>query len=136
MRTVKILLPLTMIVSLLFIGCGKYDEGPAFSLKTKKARLSRTWKVDKYIDKTGTTATPTASDNFTVTFTKDGTVTYASGGFSYAGTWEFTSDKTGLVTSFTVFGVTDTETQTILRLTSKDLWLEDNDGDKVYYIAQ
>ena len=132
MKTIRILLPFAIVLSLLFIGCGKYDEGPAISLKTKKGRLARTWKIEKYIDSDGTTYTPTANDNYTVTFSKDGVFTSTYGIFSIAGTWAFTSDKSGIIT--TVAG--DSDTETILRLTSKEFWSKDSDGDKTYFVAQ
>ncbi len=33
---------------LLQTGCKKYEDGPAFSLRSKKARLVNYWKIDKW----------------------------------------------------------------------------------------
>jgi hypothetical protein len=34
---------------LLFVGCKKYTEGPSFSLRTRKARITNEWKVSKIV---------------------------------------------------------------------------------------
>ena len=45
-RLLKILL-FTIFIS--FVSCKKYENGPAFSLMSKKARIANIWKVDTYI---------------------------------------------------------------------------------------
>ena len=37
------IISLTFLTLILFIGCGKYEEGPNFSLRTKKKRLASHW---------------------------------------------------------------------------------------------
>lgn len=133
MKIIKILLT-GFLLSAMITGCKKYDDGPAFSLKTKKARLARTWRIDKYIDNTGGSVQGNAA--YTMTFERDGAVTVSNPPFNYTGTWDFTSDKSGIVFSYGAFGYVTSETSTILRLTSKDLWLEDTWGDKTYFVAQ
>ncbi len=39
---------LLSLLVLLFSGCGKYENGPILSLRSKNARLSGEWKVVKY----------------------------------------------------------------------------------------
>lgn len=82
------------------------------SLRTKKGRLCREW-VDADCSTCGVTE-----------FKKDGSI--MSNGTSWAGvTWRFSDDKKKLeyVTSF---GVTSAE---ITRLTSKELWFKDSNGN-------
>lgn len=127
----KALIATTAIVSLLAVSsCGKYEEGPGVSLLTKKARLTGVWDVKEYISG-NTTTTDNSDDTFEVL--KDGTYKVTSGSTSTEGTWEFTSDKEKIKTSFsyTVFGSTTTITSesTIIRLTNKELWMKDEDGD-------
>ncbi|MFM2225066.1 MAG: hypothetical protein RJA07_1268 [Bacteroidota bacterium] len=40
-----------MILLVIFVlsGCKKYPEGPSFSLRTKKARITNTWTLEKYL---------------------------------------------------------------------------------------
>jgi hypothetical protein len=47
---------LMLVFILIFAGCKKYNEGPSFSLRTKKARITNDWKVYKvnYDDKENT----------------------------------------------------------------------------------
>lgn len=126
------------VFTMTFESCGKYEEGPGFSLKTKKGRLARAWKIDKYIDgATGTSVSPSGDDE-TITFNKDGNFTIASSGFSFSGTWEFSSDKEDLIVGFSFFGATDYDTTKIIRLTSKEFWTKDVDGsnDETRYVAK
>lgn len=97
------------------------------SLRTKKARLTGVWDTKSYVDADGTTSTDT--DESTIEFTKDGNVTVNSNDpdfpFALTGQWEFSDDKEQLKITFSG----DTEAQTIVRLTNKELWLKDSDGD-------
>lgn len=120
-----------IIASTLFSSCGKYEDGPKISLASKKARLCRTWTVEKWIDgPTGAEVSCTANCGSTE-FKKDGT--FYSNGVSVAGvTWRFSSDKSKLET---VYG-TIVSSDKILRLTSKELWLKDeSSGDQTHYKA-
>lgn len=107
--------------------CGKYEEGPGFSLRSKKSRLAGEWDAKEYVDADGTTIADTDDDY--ITFEKDGTYKVTSDGTSVSGTWEFASDKEKLRTSYTVGGMTFTGESTIVRLTNKELWIKDEDGD-------
>lgn len=111
--------------------CGKYEDGPKFSLLTKKKRLCQTWDAKSIVYSNGTTFED--SDDATLAFDKGGDVTITDGGIGLTGTWEFSSDKEKITTTYTVFGSTDTETFTITRLTNKELWLKDSDGDLTKY---
>jgi len=119
------------ISSTLYIGCKKYEEGPAMSLRTKKGRVANKWKVDAYL-KNGTDMISdyrmaTASELFEMT--KDGnyttTVTYtpAFGGGTYTdnGTWEFINDKVDIKTTSSVSS-TNVDTIHITRLKNKEMW--------------
>lgn len=136
MKTIKILSLVLLAMTFVLGSCSKYEEGPAFSLRTKKARLAGEWKADKYIDSNGNEEN--ANDDGTIEFTKDNTFIVKSGNFSTTGTWEFTKDKEYLETEFTYTsgGVTVTETNEskILRLKNDELWLEDEDGDQTHYV--
>ena len=50
MLRMKHLVKITLIISCIsIISCKKYEEGPAFSLMSKKARLSNIWQVNQYL---------------------------------------------------------------------------------------
>jgi len=136
MKITKRLLGITLFSALLFMGaCSKYEDGPAVSLQTKKARLSRAWVVEKYID--GDDGEVTAGNNDDIlTFYKDGNYSYTSGIFTLDGTWTFINNDEDLQTQYTILGVSNTDKVKILRLTSKELWIQEENKDKVYYKAK
>src|SRR3954469_15528345 len=95
---VKIIFLLSCI---LLSACKKYEDGPSFSLMTKKARLANVWQVDKYLlngeDKT---------EAYRTLITREKLVIYQSGKFDYSevstwlwaapeysGTWNFIDKK-------------------------------------------
>lgn len=129
---------LLAVVFVLGTSCGKYEEGPAFSLLTKKSRLVGKWKVEKHVDADGTESTPSANDESTWEFVKDGkfVAISAGGGFSQTtnGTWEFTDDKESVKITFTSGSISYTDTSKIIKLKNKELWLEDEDGDQTHMI--
>jgi hypothetical protein len=132
MNTKAIKIGLASLGMIAFLSaCGKYEEGPGFTLLTKKARLTGEWDAKEYVDADGTVVAD--NDDATVEFVKDGTMIIRDGGTSTEGTWEFVSDKEKLRTSYsyTILGVTQTYTgeTTIIRLTNKELWTKDSDGD-------
>lgn len=107
--------------------CKKYDDGPGFSLLTKKMRLTGQWDPKEYMDSNGNTTSDNSSDYFEIK--KDGTYTYNSGSLSINGKWEFSSKKEKLKTSYTSGNTTYSDEETIDRLTNKELWLKDSDGN-------
>ena len=127
MKTMKnnkklVLASLAGIATLGMNSCGKYEDGPNFSLLTKKARLTREWDVKS----TGNDILEQGGVGFTMTFDKDGSLkyTYSVGNQSesYSGTWEFSSDKENLVIKDD--SGTNADTLEIKRLTNKELWFD------------
>ncbi|MEX2485590.1 MAG: lipocalin family protein [Brumimicrobium sp.] len=134
MKTIK-LMSLAVLATVFLLGssCSKYEEGPAFSLRTKKARLAGEWKADKYVSPDGEESNADGDDG-TMEFEKDGTVTYSYDGFSVSGEWEFTKSKEYLEIELEFFGQTDTQEMKILKLKNDELWLEDEDGSQMHYV--
>jgi hypothetical protein len=113
---IKISLVLVMAAATIFSSCGKYEDGPAISLKSKTARLCREW-VD---------ADCTSNCDATE-FKKDGTI--ATNGTTWSGIkWAFSSDKKNLEMTITIGSASSTSSSEITRLTSKELWLKDSGG--------
>lgn len=114
--------------------CSKYEEGPSLALSSKTARLTGSWKLTAQT--TNGANDPLTGLTTTMEVLKDGTystlVSYSYMGFNYtndfAGTWAFSDDKTQLIT--TVNGASGTETQTIVRLASKELKLKSVNGSE------
>jgi hypothetical protein len=116
------------VAALTVSSCGKYEDGPKLSLLSKKTRVAGDWEV-----KSVGSQVLGADYGLTMTFDKDGSMkysyTYGTQSYSYAGSWDFSSDKENLV--ITLDG--DIDTLEIKRLTNKEMWLDDDysavDGD-------
>ena len=121
MKTIKIL-SLTLLAMTFVLGsCSKYEEGPALSLRTKKARVANTWETDYYVSEDGT-QTQDQGDG-TIEYTKDGKVSYNYGSISVSGTWEFNDDKTEIETTIE----NSTSSSTIIKLKNDEMWLADSE---------
>jgi hypothetical protein len=129
MRNRKNLL-LILLLIFAFTACKKYDEGPAFSLRSKKARVvgkwvTEMWLVNKYEQ------VMMLDTNRTAEFTKDGIYRYheynpfTHKATNLEGNWAFRSEKEQLL--LTLPGNADTSSYQIwdiLRLKNKELRLE------------
>lgn len=134
MKTLK-LTTLLLAVALVFgsTSC-KYEEGPALSLRTKKARIAGEWNIEKYVDANGNETPET--DSPVITFEKDGKGEVS---YTFLGTtttipfeWEFTDSKKKL--KIDIDGSSDEEE--ILRLTNEEMWTVDTDGEETHYKAK
>ncbi len=127
-KIICIIIILTSIIT-----CKKYDEGPAFSLRTKKQRLSRTWQYQTYfengVDKTATQAS--FYQNYIIGLGKDGSysvdyIAYGQVPFNEVGIWEFDDEKEKII--FTrQFPAGNPFEWKIKRLKRRELWVEEND---------
>jgi hypothetical protein len=124
------------VTAVVVAGCGKYDDGPGFSLMSKKSRMVGTWDLVSVTDsQTGDVYNYCQNGNecLEVTMDKDNKltqkVTYQTYTDTYTGTWDFNDDKTQLQWNFGGY----TQSFEIKRLTNKELWLDDDitsvDGD-------
>lgn len=119
--------------------CSKYDEGPAFSLRTKTFRATDNWKVER-AEKNGVDVT--SSIRMGVNLKSDGTMTYrdtiaTSSGDSISnrtGVWEFDHDAENLLLVFTDPGGGNVSARIwyILRLTVGELWVTEQVGEDLY----
>ena len=134
----KLLLAAALVTVLNFQSCKKYDDGPTFSLKTKKSRLTREWEVVKIYDNEGTQIFPYSNSEYSFDisfeFLKKGdfiesfkysyeTYSYS---YSYKGTWEFSSNKENLLIEMD----NSVDKWKINRLTKKEFWFEDSIGNE------
>jgi hypothetical protein len=108
--------------------CGKYEEGPGFSLMSKKARVTNTWKLTK-VEVNGQDQTPSESSYSLIMTLKDDetlSASYTVLGFPYSatGTWAFSSDKADLILTAN----SETSTNEIIRLTNKEMKLRQIDA--------
>ena len=103
-------------------GCGKYEDGPDFSLRSRASRVANTWKVESA--RQGGNDVTSAFTQYELNLTKDGdatlTANYALGDvtfeFATNGTWDFENNDAD-------------ETYNILRLKEEEMWLREKGGD-------
>ena len=111
--------------------CKKYTDGPALSLRSKKARLCQTW-VTQYYSENGVDKTTDWNNTFQsayISLNKDGNYSIyykLLGNFDYneTGTWAFTANKLNVVYT-RVTPSADQWDWHILRLTKKEFWISD-----------
>jgi len=125
----KILLPL-LVLTLVLGSCKKYEEGPGFSLRSKKARVAGEWKIEKEIYN-GQDEPLDADDKDDVwKFDKDGTFEFQDPGNStQKGKWSF-DDKKEKIT-LTDDGSSFAFVIEVIRLTNKEFWYTYTDGSDV-----
>ena len=120
MKNIIISLKIIIVFLLIFTtSCSKYEEGPFFSLQTKKERLVKTWELTEIIDNGGTW------NNFspvTLLFNEDGT-----GARDYLATessieWKFDKNKENLLIKEN--SSEDYISYEIIKLTKEELWLQ------------
>lgn len=115
---------LTLII-LISYGCTKYDDGPAFSLRTKKARLTGEWELEEIIVN-GVSQALDSDYDMIWEFERNGdftqTMDYGAYSYNYNGEWEFDDNGEELEIESSYSGIN--QTFEIKRLSSNDLWLE------------
>jgi hypothetical protein len=123
----KKLLSLSFIAALfLASACGKYEEGPSLSLRSKKARVANEWKIVYAYDFDDQQETTADYTNETWEFTKDGLfIERESDIVDAAGTWDFISDKEEIAISIG----NNIDKYKILRLKENEMWLKDQEEE-------
>jgi hypothetical protein len=141
MKKISLLLVTIAMVSLW--SCGKYEEGPMFSLRSKTGRIAGTWEYEKILENdVDVTSQSTAGSTYEFTVERDGTYNTA---YSYtilgqvisgddSGTWEFGDDQSFITKSS---NNNNSQTVTITRLTNSEFWTKrtNSNGDvtEVHY---
>lgn len=121
MKTFKITLS-AIILSLslpLVQSCNKYPDGPKFTVLTKKERMQGQWDLQETDHANGTVTYDGYKD--IMELTEDFDYSYTSGNITINGEWDFVSDKEKVI--FKIGNVN--LTYKIMRLKSKELWLQD-----------
>lgn len=122
------------IIVLLAVSCGKYEDGPDFSLKSKTKRLSREWAVEKVVENgiDITTDHKLMYAVHTMLFLDYGSLKETINSTIQAKGWEWGEDKETIIITYKLLDVEKTETFFIRRLTSKEFWYTTTKEDKDY----
>ena len=133
MKAVKVLLSV-MLVAVVFSNqsCKKYEDGPAVSLRSKKARVVNEWVVKKIYengseqDMTGLTLWLDFNDDWTgrsyVKYSLNGDSESEDEQFD----WEFNSDKTKVIIDYKDKDI-DNDELVILKLYEDEFWFKETD---------
>ena len=112
--------------------CKRYEEGPAFTLRTAKARLVNTWEIEKYMvngEDITALVLPFFGEN-SLEFSRDNRYEWNIGGINQKGKWSFIEnrDKVEMLED----GDSIKFSQKIIKLTNNEFWVEDQeDGDNI-----
>lgn len=121
-QTMMVLMGLLLGVA----ACGKYEEGPGFSLRSKTARVANEWRVAYAFDHVDKVEKTNSYTGETWVFTKDGAFMEKDGGVTdKTGTWEFMKDNEEIA----IMIGNDIDRYTILRLKEKEMWLKDHEEE-------
>jgi len=124
-------LSLILALTVLFTACGKYEDGPAFSLLTKKMRITGEWKIEKMFKNDTEQQLSADAQNSSMLIEGDGTgkMTYTSNAITIAVDfeWEFGDNKESFkVRTKKLDGTWDEwDESDIVRLTNSELWIKD-----------
>lgn len=131
MKTLKITLfaIISGLILPLLHSCGKYPDGPNFTILSRKTRIENVWVQTETVYADGTVE-KNPDPGYTTEFTSDGEVFYSNGTFTLKGTWDLVNDKKDLRLSYSGVGSVDYE---IRRLKAKEMWLKNNQGDVLKY---
>lgn len=138
MRTTTIMLMLAFSGSIVLSSCSKYEDGPAFSLRSKEERISNTWRVDKAMEN-GSDVT-SSFDQYELQMLRDGAATlaalYSLGDLTFefetTGTWTFENSSEDLRLDFENDAAD--RTYEIMRLKENELWLREKGGSLELYL--
>jgi hypothetical protein len=127
MKKLSGILLFALVLALVLPSCGKYEEGPSISLRSKTARIVNEWVVEKYYENAVdvTVAYQTFMPGLVMNIKENGEVVSSyndqSGSVvTWGSTWEFNSDKSAIIV--TTGGVA--VTSDIIRLKNDELWLK------------
>jgi hypothetical protein len=116
-KTILKFIPIA-VIALIFAGCQKYEDGPAFSIRTRTERVANTWQIDNYtINETDWTS---LVGGYTETFSKDGNYSYTWGILNGTGTWKFANSQSDI--QLTGSSNQEDRTLTILKLEEEQFW--------------
>ena len=115
--------------------CSKYEEGPAFTIKSRTERLSKRWTVENY-KKNDQDLTSIVAD-YAETFSKNGAYSYTMNIFNGSGTWVFQNNDMEIK----ITDNEDQETRTLFikKLESKSFWyyyMDDDDIHELHMISE
>ena len=125
-RSLFVLIPSCI---LLLSSCGKYPDGPNFSILSRKSRIENVW-VQKEMIHTDGSVEYNPTPGYTTEFTSDGDVIYTNEVITLKGEWDLVNDKKDLLLTYSGIGSSTFE---IRRLKANEMWLKNSNGEILKY---
>jgi hypothetical protein len=129
-KTFFLIAIILLCLPLVLNSCKKYEEGPVFSLASKKSRVVNVWKLEKMLvnNTDATSLFLLIAPAYTVEFEKNNTYTITwTQNSEETGVWAFDGARDNLV--LTPSHANNISEWRILRLKSNELWAEYHDGN-------
>lgn len=129
MRKIIAIIFILMLSVALFESCGRYENGPAFSLRSAKARLVGEWSLtDLLVNDKHEQALYDKESSTVIRLNNDGTYSYSMPMVrslnEKSGLWTFGEDKTELIlTEVDSLNGNSDRNYKITRLSNTELWL-------------
>ena len=117
------------ILVLLLHSCGKYPDGPNFSILSRKTRIENVWVLKEVIHVNGTVE-QNPTPGYTTEFTSEGEAIQTNGDITLNGEWDLINDKKDLFVTYEGIG---SITYEIRKLKSNELWLKSHFGEILKY---
>lgn len=112
-------------ILMVFAACGKYEEGPGISLRSKKARVEGEWKVTAMTINGNNAMTSGTSTEIDITEDKFTTRDITAAGTTTSnGTWKFDDKKDNIIVTYTEGAISVSYTYEIIRLANKEMKLK------------
>lgn len=128
-RPLTSLIVFAVFTTLLFTKCGKYEEGPGFSLASKKSRVANQWQLEEYTYEGEKEELSEEQKETIFQLSHKGKVSAISKKDTLPlGTWKFVNNKEEIEFTDAYFSLK--KTSRILRLTKKEMWLEENNSGR------
>ncbi|HBF88305.1 MAG TPA: hypothetical protein DDX39_06645 [Bacteroidales bacterium] len=126
-----------LLVSFLFVGCTKFEEGPKISLFSKAKRIIRTWEIEYVHDLTVDEIYTSDYDGWSFSPQRNSVYSkkhlYNGIESQEDGFWKFEDDILFLIHEEEE--IEYEEQYKVLRLTTKELWIS-NDKEEIHYVVQ
>ncbi|MGV3610403.1 MAG: hypothetical protein ACO1N0_05615 [Fluviicola sp.] len=131
MKTIKVTL-FAVILGLalpMLHSCGKYPDGPNFSILSRKTRIENVWVLKEVVHVNGSVE-QNPTPGYTTEYTSEGKVIHTNGQVTLNGEWDLVNDKKDLFVTYEVIGSTTYE---IRKLKSNEIWLKTHSGEVLKY---
>lgn len=127
----KLFFGIAFVSALIFTGCKKYPDGPSFTLRTAKGRITNMWQLkESIVFHYGKTDTYGGHPDEVIDIKRDKTYVSTNTLGNTSGKWAFSSDKESM--TLTEDGG-DAITYKILELKSKEMKIKYEQSSDVYY---